>query len=331
MLQEFKSVPVDDVEESTGGFVTLFCVPRGGLNDTFNQIERARSFAEKHGLRLVVLSSLDPHSGEKVPLDSWLNLEESFDAFISKGTGEITESEVLAGPQIPLPSRRTRALAGHDVIYSAAGGGLASANLLQRLPFSKRILNIAADLIPALNSISCAVHIRNTDYKSDWKPAMLKLTERLDAGAEILVATDDTEVVTQLRAAVPQIQFRVLTDLPNYPSDLNSRQAAILELLLISSRDRLIAFKLTSGKGKSTPSYSGYSRLAMVLWLFSSIHSIGVWKTLCRRSTISAVAGDLRRPLAWLAICYWLFRLRRQLISPTGAYEQLAVIRRMAR
>lgn len=117
-----------------------------------------------------------------------------------------------------------------------------------------------------------AIHVRHTDYKSRYQPAVDELAK--SPPAKLFVATDNIQVLREIRSTLGAERVFSFSALPEAAGEpihkmylpAEHRRAgnrdAILDLLMCASARRLIVVRLEEGG----PAFSGYSRLAETLW-----------------------------------------------------------------
>jgi hypothetical protein len=152
------------------------------------------------------------------------------------------------------------------LVHHQYGGGTLSFAAIARL----RIVPELADRIAALKAAHpsyIAVHIRNTDYRTDYEPILQALKEHPHTG-EILFCSDDARCKQRAQevlgdrlfysTATPDTQGRSLhanPDLDRWEQNSN----ALVDLVMLALANQLFLTKISSGI------YSGFSLLANFL------------------------------------------------------------------
>ena len=174
----------------------VLCRPQGGLNDTLCQIEKSISYAEAtERIVLIDTSYVEPGAGyikdkfsnyfdcsdPRIRLNSDqmrddLNALTVFPDFIVNNVdGYKAYYDPKAGNFV---ERKTKKLISFDfskdysedlVVHHACGGGNLGIYALNRLCLKHNISNELFARISQIKNGYTAIHIRNTDYKSDYK------------------------------------------------------------------------------------------------------------------------------------------------------------------
>lgn len=267
----------------------LLCRPRGGLNDTLCRIALCLTYAQRFERTLVIdcqQSSLFGH------FTDYFRFRESTDAVIPSLDAELAQ-QLAALPCRPailqgkvtfylsrikpgmgyvhvdsgLPTRFSSTYPMQFVddfpedllIYDDAGGGTASFGLLPQLVLSPSVLAEVEETLQRLPRHYCAVHVRNTDYRSNYRLLFRRIRKRV-AGRPVLVCSDDPAVMAYAEEVFPDGVLRtprrvrsadalgtlhggVLTD-----RGARGRAAteALVDLVCLANADVLYAGHLTS-------------------------------------------------------------------------------------
>lgn len=282
----------------------LLARPLGGLNDSLVQLELCRRYAAKYGRTLLVDME---KSGLRLPLDSifvpnddfgcdvlvWNaaygpELDQITDVLPEPLSGRISsfETESIFSPQKPLCRDKESGCPvtfdfdrDHDqqlLVHQQAGGGLFSVCILRRLSFTADVANAIAERLIPLGGDYDAVHIRHTDYVSDYQ-GFLDNCRSLFAGRRLLVCSDNKEIKDYAEAClgantevlsvanIPDLQGRAL----HTSTEIDPMQAAIDQLsdLIAISRSKVFVYARIFSTYNKYYGFSGFSRLANMLRL----------------------------------------------------------------
>ncbi len=153
------------------------------------------------------------------------------------------------------------------------GGGLVPATVaLKRLSLTHLMLDQINARLSVLGKSYTGLHVRNTDYKTDYQDSIIALKEKIIGN--VFVATDNREVVDFCREVLGAERVFSFSKLPDiagftthYDMQNDQNQAnmdAISDLILLSLAHKLHYFPIASNGGW-TPKYSGFSLLANYL------------------------------------------------------------------
>lgn len=216
----------------------VLCRPIGGLNDSLCQVEHCRVHAELYGRTLIVdgkysgimgefgdyftmegeghiFSTLDPRMPDLDALDclpaAVRGRVTTFDwKKAQTETGLIAvEAQSDAPLRFDLNTDHPEAL----VIHQQAGGGFNSLELLDRLTLVPELAERIRATIDALPQGYFALHIRNTDYKTDLTMVMEAMKKRM-AGKDLLLCSDDPNVYALFKAGLPKARVHQITAMP---------------------------------------------------------------------------------------------------------------------
>jgi hypothetical protein len=285
----------------------LLCRPHGGLTDTLTQMWNCFDYAKRYGRRLVfdgyrsgLLDDLSnyfswagDHSNAFLSLDSpALSHLNRLDCEIPSIKGRLEKYAVLVGkkmvPCIGEKLVRYESVAGvpltfcferdypdellvHEQSSSVVGGGpKVAAMMLCELCLTPRLVarcNAALDCLP---DVFTAIHVRNTDYQTDYQPYLDELSSTVDG--DVLICSDDLRVREYAKMAFGKDRTFTVTDIPNTEGkrlhsnpaldvkDLFEHNAsAFVDLIALASASKLYFTEVTRGKA------SGFSRLANIL------------------------------------------------------------------
>ena len=199
----------------------IICSPRGGLNDTLNQIERCRRLCIKSN-RVLVLHTEE--SGLMCSFSSIFRLRRSFlvgcidsckrNCFAGGsrrfGDFEVAKSILSKNPVAYDDSRlKNFVFIGSGelaeitcekaygperfLLDSQCGGGCDSHNLLRSLRLERSIRSRIRYELVSLPEEYFAIHVRNTDWQTPYKEFINSLKDRLK-DLPVVICTDDPAV-----------------------------------------------------------------------------------------------------------------------------------------
>jgi hypothetical protein len=240
----------------------LLCRPRGGLNDTLCRIALCWEYAKRFQRKLIIdcqKSSLFGHFSD------YFCVRDSTDDVIPSLNAELLQQLAplscrpasLRGSLEAYPVRfqngvgYVHAHTGNPtrfcntypmqfvddfpedvLVYEDSGGGTASFGLLSHLVLNRSLLAEVEQTLQRLPPRYCAVHIRNTDYRSDYRRILRKIRSQV-AAMPLLVCSDDPAVIDYAAQVFPRRVLRT-------PRSVQSRHSTgrIHEGALTSPHDR---------------------------------------------------------------------------------------------
>lgn len=272
----------------------LLCRPRGGLNDTLCQIERCFSYATQYGRVLIIDASRSFFHGRfseyfrfRMPAGHvLLDLEDDVSREID---GSVCLPQQLggrlgsyvsdwAGSLGKFIDRQTGVPITFDfgadhaepvLVHEQCGGGTRSFDMIQRLTLSLAMRDIVRERLAALGRDYFAVHVRNTDLKTDYSAIFADIAPEL-AGHPLLICSDDASVIAYGRQFFRSTPVLVASDIPDtsgrplherytFPEEEKRRQAvgdALVDLFALAFARRLFLSRTEENR------FSGFSRLA---------------------------------------------------------------------
>lgn len=272
----------------------LLCRPEGGLNDQLNQIAKCVRYGREVG-RLVLIDSarcgfgeshhyyfrststgiVNDSSRSRNLLQPLMEVEApaclsrmSFDYRVEYDDrfGNFVESSTRA----PLAADFSRDYADTLVLHHACGGGVLGVDALADFELAPAVREIALRRRKSLPDVYFALHIRHTDYRTNYTSVFDDLSKNEIFAARhipIYLATDNPEVVRDARKIfdVPVFNFSCLppadgglhntNQLPKFVVNTDS----ICDLMLLALGNGFFAPPMVQG------SYSGFSVLAQQL------------------------------------------------------------------
>ena len=275
----------------------LLCRPQGGLNDILCQIEAACRYADRFDRWVIVETD---YPGSLWFLDRFANYFVSrqsrlvLDAALVRGlfdeldvvpgclrgrvngyrTGydfeveNFVEAETLA----PLTFDLERDYAQPLLVRHTCGGGQASMGALARLRVHDAIVDRLVQRLAAIGPSYAGVHIRNTEYQTNYGPAIEALAGEI--AGPVFVASDNRQAVADCQAVFGRDRVFSFARLPGEagrpPHKLDNAEGAyaansdaILDLLTLALADRVYGFRLEANRWGTA--YSGFSLLAIGL------------------------------------------------------------------
>lgn len=208
----------------------LLCIPKGGLNDVLCQIVRCIVYASKHNRILVIdtsESAIGLDLGYFFEPRAWIPIQ--FCPYQHEVAGSLT---IFPKPKIEHdfsidtiykrppgniinPESGVILTFDHRLDYSEelllhiqCGGGQFGGNFFNYFRLRK---NIAADIQSKINLPPHfdAIHIRNTDMKTDYKTHLENIKPRL-LNENIIIATDDFSAFSYCVSALPNHNVFIL-------------------------------------------------------------------------------------------------------------------------
>ena len=275
----------------------LLCRPIGGLNDTLCQIEKCWRYAEKFG-RTLIIDTLN--SGLLAEFSEFFSPRNS----LTKVHFSLSEKQLCfldsltCFPHFAQEKLRTYfAVYSIDVknyvdrdtselltfnfdknydelvlIHEQCGGGDLSFYLLNRISISENIRPIVLDRIQHLDHDYLAIHVRNTDYRTQYKDLFRDVYPSVN-NKSLLICSDDAEVISHAKnfftlsnvltsSQTPQTGNKPLHLSTTHSDDEQRKKAtinSIIDLIALGRSTQLYFANVTAGHS------SGFSRLAMYL------------------------------------------------------------------
>ena len=221
----------------------LLCRPHGGLNDTFCQIEKCWEYAEKFGRTLIIDTRRSCLFGEFSdffsPVDASIKIEtnttrvdlavNSLSCYPPRISGAQingmldTDNTVYSKKYNNLVDRVSGELLTFDLdrdysesvlIHEQFGGGKLSFSLLERIVFSEKIRSIVLDRISGLDGDYVAIHVRNTDYQTNYESLFNRIYPEV-AGKAVLICSDDAEVIAKAKSFFAASSVFSLSEIPH--------------------------------------------------------------------------------------------------------------------
>lgn len=266
----------------------LLCRPQGGLNDTLCQIEKCWKYAWRTNRLLIVDTR---NSGLACGFSEFFELRKKssrviFDAneetleFLNeltcypvelRGKLHIMDMALFtppnfvlkSNPSIPLSFDFSKEYQHAVLVHEQCGGGRLSLDLLEKIRISRALRPIILDRISHLHGKYCAVHVRNTDLKTDYKEFFGRILPEIQ-GKRLLVCSDDATVIEYARRFSHSLEILTSSEIPDtrgralhYFGDRKKNAVdAIVDLIALGKSEKLY-FTVHAGG-----ILSGFSRLA---------------------------------------------------------------------
>ncbi|MEL6735774.1 MAG: hypothetical protein AAFO98_07830 [Pseudomonadota bacterium] len=279
----------------------LLSRPRGGFNDAMVQLEKSRLYAVQYRRTLILDMS---RSGLHAPFESLFTVSDTFGCDVILWSPEVAREldaaqsihpEPLSGrvstyeiaikhqPSVQMVDRETgcqinfdhgRDHAAQILVYEQMGGGYSSLEALKRTALQPHVAEMIVTRLQSLDAGYQAVHIRHSDYKTDFEAFLTRLRPLL-RGQHVLICSDSAEAKGAAAAVLDRSTtvFSV-SDTPDTggvplhgkrDSDRFNDNVDLLTDLLAMSVARKLYFTRLAGQHASKNKCSGFSLLADLL------------------------------------------------------------------
>ncbi len=272
----------------------LLCRPVSGLSDILSQIEKACLYGEKFG-RLVIVDtncqstpffkddfsnyfvSRQPHL--RLNTHGFQELFDRLDAVPDFLSGRVTTyaarfDAVLVAHVDDRTGRRLTFDFGRDypqplLVHHAGGHQESFLAALTRMHLRERIVDVLIDRIKAIGTPYTGVHIRHTDYQTEYVSGIEILKSRIEG--PVFLATDNRAVLEHARQSLGRERVYSFANLPAEPGKTAHFFAdgeavyernvdAIVDLLMLALSRTFYFFTLLENRFGSR--FSAYSVLA---------------------------------------------------------------------
>ena len=280
----------------------VYCVPHAGFNDILCQVGERWEYAREHGRTFVVdarhstlYDALDNYFVSLMdnailhPTENLLRHLNSLKAFPPCSTGKVDSPKLW----IREPHTYIDAETGMDLTFDVKkhyredvlvcqclGGSANGISCLEKLRFRPEIAETILYAIETLGTSYCAVHVRNTDYKTDYMSLFRSMYADV-VGKDLLVCSDDRECREKAREFFIESNVVTVTDIPDtgkkplhlMRTNVREKNLAMLtDLFALAGADRLF-FAHVDGSGPDGRGISGFSLLAEQLRRSPSVRS----------------------------------------------------------
>ncbi|MDR0664815.1 MAG: hypothetical protein LBF86_04755 [Helicobacteraceae bacterium] len=176
----------------------VFCRLRNGLNDMFFQVDRCASYAFRYN-RLIYIDG--SKSGFLDDLGRYFTIREREREWIRFGTidslyyqvGYVADNIVKTKTRERIVFSITKSCNENILVYEQGIGGVSAINALYIFALAPEVRSHIRQIVEKLGDYD-AVHIRHSDYKTDYKPFLKKVIDRARADRKIALCTDSYEV-----------------------------------------------------------------------------------------------------------------------------------------
>jgi hypothetical protein len=280
----------------------VLCRPEGGLNDVLCQIEKVCKYAEQFDRSVIIdtnhhsTGSIRDHFSryfvsrqKRVFLDLTaiefklknVSVVPSFiasdllqyDAHFDRELGYFVEKNTRQPITFDFTKNYAEPLLVHHASGRLRGASVAA---LSRLRLHDNLADELTKRLKSIGSNYVSVHIRNTDYKTNYQVVLNQLRNHpaLRDCENLFVATDDIACLEACKNKFPDINIISFSKLPEKSGrpihrlteldDVYQRNKdAILDLLMLALSHKFIFFELQENRWSAK--YSGFSILALDL------------------------------------------------------------------
>jgi hypothetical protein len=265
----------------------VLCRARGGLNDTLCQIEKCWRYAENFNRALIIDARhssfyhdfskfFQPRKESKKIFfnisNDQLNSLNKLRCFPPEIAGKLdlylveftqgAQNFVVKNTSVQITFDFSKDYDEDVLVHDQCGGGNLSLHLLERLIISSAIRSTILRRINQLDGKYLAVHVRNTDYQTNYKEFFSKILPEVK-DKSILVCSDDAAVIQYARSFFTTSKNFLSTKAsdPETCSDdqMNSAIDALVDLIAMGRSRKVFFSNVTVGHA------SGFSRLAQHL------------------------------------------------------------------
>lgn len=276
---------------------SLLCLPHGGLNDTFCQIERCWRYSRRHERLLMIDTRRSCLHG---PFSNYFMLPRPDPRIVFLGqTADLELLDDIACRPAALQGRISQHPTGYSaafrnlidrvsgerlsfdfrldhpeslLLHEQCGGGKEGGPLLARLRLVPEIRDLACKRLARLPPDYVGIHVRNTDHSTDYEALYRQVLPRIE-GRTVLICSDDALAISRARQVFDRATVITAIDLPDtgnrplhrrdsHASDTAHREAmiaALIDLLALGQASEVIFANVAAGYP------SGFSRLATYL------------------------------------------------------------------
>lgn len=216
----------------------LLCRPRGGLNDSLCQVEACWRYADRFQRVLIVdtlrsglfteLSNFFEPRAPKTPVifssSATRLLGSAADCMPREVAGLIDtyttayspalRNHVDAASQVQLTFDFTADHAAEVLLHEQCGGGPRSFDFLRRVDLSVALKTILRARLRFRSEGYAAIHIRNTDYKTDYMNLFEEVRDKV-SGQNLLICSDDANVIRVAKSFLSQANVFSVSDIPD--------------------------------------------------------------------------------------------------------------------
>lgn len=249
----------------------LLCRPNGGINDTLCQIQKCIDYANKYNRVLVIdknrygqlknfskFFEFENAPRIKIANKNLLRSLNLLDCYPPEMRGKIDKYKTRLIDNALLFIDGTMTLSTFNfnlnykenlLVHDQFGGGSLSFKLINQITIKKKWRPVIKKNLPFLGSNYTAIHIRNSDFKTNFRIFFNKIFPQL-MGKKILLCSDDKTVAKFLKC-----NFKISL-LSTLNSKNDSELQSVIDLVALGGASELFYTNLTYGN------YSGFSGLA---------------------------------------------------------------------
>jgi hypothetical protein len=249
----------------------ILCRPNGGFNDTLCQIQKCINYANKYNRILIIdknrfgqLSNFSKFfifkncHKIKIANKKLITSLDLLDCFPPEIQGKINKYKTRLIDHSILFIDGTKTISTFNfnlnykeslLVHDQFGGGSLSFKLISQIMIKKKWRSIIKNNLPFLGSYYTAIHIRNSDFKTNYKVFLNKIFPEL-IGKKILLCSEDKTVSRAFRSN------REITLLNRSNCKNDPELQSLIDLIALGGASELFYTNLTFGN------YSGFSRLA---------------------------------------------------------------------
>ncbi|MEP2943055.1 MAG: hypothetical protein ABJL18_07920 [Hyphomicrobiales bacterium] len=240
----------------------------GLLDDFFNYFEPRDNeiiYARPEWLKKIILFLSSRRMSKKYYIDLWAKLCSTVRSITLSPDQRSLDSNYLSKREtfnMEVPHEKK------ILIHHMAGGGDKSIQCLERLKFTKKVSDEIINRLSKIEKSYSAVHIRNTDYQTDYVPFFEDIAPKVK-GKNLLICSDDHACIEYAKKYFVDSRIMITSTIPDtdgkplhsnknldrYQTNLD----ALVDLVALSLSDELHVCSHVKGE------LSGYSMLAMNL------------------------------------------------------------------
>ena len=251
----------------------LLCRPQGGLTDMISQIGKCCRYGDRYGRLVVVDTDFAGAINFRAPFSDYFVSHDRNLVLSSQGLGLDDITSTLRADDEPSGFDFEKDSAEPVLVHHSMGGGLRKVRIaLGRLSVSHVVRQEVAKRMAVIGGPYAAVHIRHTDYATDYQQRLEALQKSV--GLPLFVATDNRAVLADAISIFGPgnvFSFSTLPEQAGQPAHTDTRLDAKtgnldalcdLIMLAVASDYHMMPILQTAGQAWN---YSGFSRFADML------------------------------------------------------------------
>lgn len=273
----------------------LLCRPRAGLNDTLCQIEKCWKYALEFDRILIIdtrtsaikakfTNFFEPKvKSPRIIFDAskgnTFKVLNRLTCFPTEIRGRLDRLDLAkyspeysplnyvlrANTSIPSTFDFSKDHAQAVLVHEQSGGGSLSFELLKKIRISSKIRPEVLDRISNFDGKYHAVHVRNTDLKTDYKDLFSRISPEVK-GKRLLVCSDDPIVISYARSYFNSSEILTSSEIPDIggkPLHLfgNARKSTIdtiVDLIALGKSEKLFFSFVSEGRPSGFSGLAGY-------------------------------------------------------------------------